>query len=300
MAIAGRIFDRLVSHCGAETVFMDIESIPFGTNFRSHIDDALKDCDLLIAIVGPRWLGSRQEESSRIHEKTDPVRVEIQTALRRGITIVPVLVEGAKMPTESELPQGLRRFALLNALQVDSGRDFNVHVERLISAAQEFVGDNKQKTDGEPATARQLPTLPRQNAGTTEVKRARGNALRAFTSCLFVAVFILVLAHYLIVIRFDLSPLLLRATTVVVPLAAGYLFCRQNQEGWAPALLFAISMGLIAVLCMLTTVSLIDRTPIIPATVVDWQEALEYFVTIALAAIAGNALARFDQFSGGA
>ena len=298
MAIAGRIFDRLVSHCGTETVFMDIENIPFGTNFRRHIDDALSDCDVLVAVVGPQWLGSRQKGSPRIYEKNDPVRVEIQTALRRGITIVPVLVEGAKMPTERELPRGLKQFSLLNALEVASGRDFNVHVERLVSSAKELVGSDIRIPTGEAISASQVAAERGSRAATgAVVKRDTMNALGTFFACLLVAIFLLVLSHYLIVVRFDLSPLLLRVITIVVPLSAGFVFFSQNGRGWAPALLLAVFMGLIAVLCMLTTVNLVDGAPIIPTTTVDWQEALEYFVTIALAALAGNALARLYRLS---
>jgi hypothetical protein len=191
------------------------------------------------------------------------------------------------MPTESELPRGIRQFALLNALEVESGRDFNVHVERLIDSARKLVGGESRVPTGQT-----VDSVPRAATG-TEAKHEAWNAPGAFLACLLVAAFLLVLAHYLIVVRFDLSPFLLRVAAVAVPLAAGFIFFGGNRGGWALALFLAISISLIAVLCMLTVVSLVDGTPIIPATIVDWQEALEYLVTIALAALAGSALARF-------
>src|SRR5262249_62171790 len=56
-AIAGRIFDRLVVYYGREAVFMDVDNIPIGTDFRKHIGGFLHQCDILLAIVGTKWLG---------------------------------------------------------------------------------------------------------------------------------------------------------------------------------------------------------------------------------------------------
>src|SRR5215204_5958463 len=92
-AMAGWIFERLVQHYGPNAVYRDIDSIPFGVDFRKHIRTELDRCDALIAIIGPRWLG--EGEHQRIHDETDFVRFEIETALQRGIPAVPVLVEGA-------------------------------------------------------------------------------------------------------------------------------------------------------------------------------------------------------------
>src|SRR5882762_10276889 len=104
-AIAGRIRDRLASHFGDESVFMDIDSIPFGFDFRDHIQEALAQNDILIAVIGPQWLGPGKGGSLRIMEETDPVRIEIETALKNGSAIIPVLVGGATMPEPADLPE---------------------------------------------------------------------------------------------------------------------------------------------------------------------------------------------------
>ncbi len=88
-AIAGRIRDKLASHYGAESVFMDIDSIPYGLDFRVPIQDALRDTDILVAVIGPEWTGRRMFWWTRIREKNDPVRVEVEKALERGITSFP-------------------------------------------------------------------------------------------------------------------------------------------------------------------------------------------------------------------
>ena len=104
-AIAGRIFDRLTSHYGKGSVFMDIDNIPFGIDFRDHIKGALTHTDILIVIVGPKWLGPVKRGRNRIEEETDPVRIEVETALRRAIPVIPVLVDGTSMPKPDALPR---------------------------------------------------------------------------------------------------------------------------------------------------------------------------------------------------
>jgi hypothetical protein len=150
--MAGRIFDRLVQHFGKTNLFIDIDNVPFGVDFRKHIDDALKTSDLLVAIIGHNWLGTKDGGTSRIMSAADPVRVELETALRRELLILPVLLDGASMPDPAELPETIRDLAYRNALEVESGRDFNVHIDRLIRAIEQALGI-KAKVPQEAAAA---------------------------------------------------------------------------------------------------------------------------------------------------
>src|SRR5262245_29338289 len=104
-AIAGRIRDRLAGHYGAESIFMDIDSIPFGTDFREHIKNVLGHTDIVIAIIGARWLGARRGRPARIQEPNDPVRIEMERTLEHSVPLVPVLVNGAQIPKPEELPE---------------------------------------------------------------------------------------------------------------------------------------------------------------------------------------------------
>jgi hypothetical protein len=113
-AIAGRIFDRLSSHYGDDSVFMDVDNIPFGIDFRQHIKGVLETSDILVAVVGPHWIGGSGDRG-RIQDAADPVRVEVETALARGMPVIPVLVDGARMPSPSDLPETLQPFALTSA-----------------------------------------------------------------------------------------------------------------------------------------------------------------------------------------
>lgn len=132
--IAGRIRDRLVGHYGDRpgSVYMDIDDIPPGTDFRKHISEALSEGDILLPIIGPKWLGPIKGKRFRINDPNDPVRVEIETALERKLTIVPVLVNDATMPSAAELPDSIKELAYRNAVTVDGGQDFHLHMNRLI------------------------------------------------------------------------------------------------------------------------------------------------------------------------
>jgi hypothetical protein len=138
--IAGRIFDRLENHYGKGNVFMDIDTIPVGLDFRDHLQQSLQRCDILLAIVGPRWLGTDDEHGHHaIWEEDDWVRIEIESALAKNIPVVPVLIDRLRMPKASELPESLRNFAFRQAAEVDSGVDFRSHMERLIRSMDQHL-----------------------------------------------------------------------------------------------------------------------------------------------------------------
>jgi hypothetical protein len=152
--ITGRIFDRLVAHYGREAVFRDIDNIPAGVDFRLHIDRVFDASDIVLAIVGPHWVGP-SEAQNRLANEADPVRIEIEGALRKGTTLIPVLVLGAHMPTPAELPEPLKDFAFRNAVQLDAGQDFDVHMARLIRAIDGILGP----ANAAPATPAPMPVV---------------------------------------------------------------------------------------------------------------------------------------------
>lgn len=117
-ATAGRIYDHLVNHFGEGAIFMDVDAIPFGTEFRTHIQAELLASDILLAVIGPNWFARSPDGRNRIDDEADPVRVEVETALRNGITIVPILIDDTPMPGASQLPEALREFAFLNAAPI--------------------------------------------------------------------------------------------------------------------------------------------------------------------------------------
>ncbi len=150
-AICRAIFDRLAQHYGSESVFIDIDKIPFGENFHDYIARTLEKTDVLLVVVGPKWRGPRGKAPPRILDADDPVRMEVETAAAGGTSILPVLVHNARMPSESELPNSLAWFALLNAAPVDEARDFDKHMAALIKAIDERTAEGRHSRFGEIA-----------------------------------------------------------------------------------------------------------------------------------------------------
>lgn len=143
--MAGRIRDRLALRYGEDAVFMDIDNIPFGKDFRVHISEAIVQSDILLVIVGECWLGA-DKAGSRIDDETDFVRFEVETALSNVIEIIPVLVGSTRMPQPALLPESLKKFAFLNAAPVDTGRDFHQHMQRLIRGIDQILSQQNVKS----------------------------------------------------------------------------------------------------------------------------------------------------------
>ncbi len=103
--VTGRIYDRLVQHFGRDRVFKDVDSIPLGVDFRAHLGDFVGRCRVLLAIIGKHWLGGDEGiDGLGLENARDFVRVEIEAAVDRRIPVIPVFVQGAKIPREEELP----------------------------------------------------------------------------------------------------------------------------------------------------------------------------------------------------
>ena len=101
----GRIYDRLVSEFGKARVFKDVDSIPLGQDFRSHLNDMVGGCAAVLAIIGPKWTDIRNEAGQkRLEDPDDFVRIELEAALARNVPVVPVLVGHAAMPGPVSCP----------------------------------------------------------------------------------------------------------------------------------------------------------------------------------------------------
>ena len=144
---AGRIYDRLSDHFGLDQVFMDVDTIKPGQNFVDAVRQAVGNCDGLVAIIGREWLTiSDATGARRLDDPEDLVSLEIATALERGIRVVPVLVQGASMPTAADFPESLKALAHRNAQEV-SDRSFRSDVQSLIEAL-EAPEPETQESDG--------------------------------------------------------------------------------------------------------------------------------------------------------
>ena len=135
--ITGRIYDRLIQHFSREIVFKDVDSIPLGIDFRQHLENALSQCRVLLAIVGSDWAGSETAGGKRrIDDPRDHLRLELEVALARNIPVIPVLVRRASIPAEDRLPPSLRSLAYRNGIQIRPDPDFHGDMDRLIKGIE--------------------------------------------------------------------------------------------------------------------------------------------------------------------
>lgn len=149
--VTGRIDDRLVQQFGREAVFVDVDSIPFGVDFRKHLDEQVSKCDVFLAVIGPDWMGSKDSEGkSKLEDVRDFVRIEIESALKREIPIIPVFVRGAKFPAAERLPTSVQTLSYRNGLAVRSGTDFHKDMNRLVEFLKQQLhgfSDSQAKSD---------------------------------------------------------------------------------------------------------------------------------------------------------
>lgn len=105
---AGRLEGELAERFGADAVFRD-RTIPAGVNWRTHIDDALGACKVMVVLIGPSWTQpAGPDGANRLWNTDDMVRQEIERGLQRSdVPVIPVTVDDAVMPTAAQLPPGL-------------------------------------------------------------------------------------------------------------------------------------------------------------------------------------------------
>ena len=281
-AIAGRIFDRLVEHYGEQSVFIDVDAIPIGIDFRSKIQEALRRSDVLLAVIGPNWIGVG---AGRITEPSDPVRIEIATAMARRIPVIPILVESARMPEAAALPAEFGNFAFLNAAEVASGRDFRSHMDRLIDAIDRTVAGGRT-----PQAHRSRSHSRAADAVHTVPRRWSTDALRFMV----VPLIVLLAAHHIIVNALDLYTGYLWAAVSLVPLAFGLGFGIIAGRGGGAASAFAIALGVLAAAELTVSQSLNSGDPILPQSRFEWIDNAQFAGAVALSFFAGHVLGRLS------
>jgi hypothetical protein len=112
-ADANALYQTLRAKFGEGALFKDVDNVPLGINFRSVIEEAIRESSAILVLVGPQW------DVTRLAEQTDNVRLELEAALRSGKTVIPVCVRGARLPSPTALPESLAEFPLLNAATLD-------------------------------------------------------------------------------------------------------------------------------------------------------------------------------------
>ena len=138
MGTAGRLHDRLTQAFGRENLFVDFGDIPTGVDFELHLNNWVAACQVFVTIIGPNWLEVKDKAGQRrLRHPRDFAAIEISAALARNIGVIPVLVDGARMPKASDLPDSLKPLVHRQAVEVRQlhfDRDAEALVERVREA----------------------------------------------------------------------------------------------------------------------------------------------------------------------
>jgi formylglycine-generating enzyme required for sulfatase activity len=120
---ARALFNDLASRLGEGSVFMDVDSIALGRDFRSVLQETTASCDVMLVLIGRNWADAKDEGGRvRLGNPADYVRLEIESALKRDIAVTPVLVQGAHMPAAEDLPAEIRNLAYRNGFELSHNR----------------------------------------------------------------------------------------------------------------------------------------------------------------------------------
>lgn len=116
----GRLHDHLCNgHFSDDDLFLDVEDVGTGVNFKDAVDKALSECSVVLVIIGTVWESSVDATGARrLDNPDDMVRHEIRTAISQNKRIIPILVRGAKMPKPQNLPEDMQALAYQNAIEI--------------------------------------------------------------------------------------------------------------------------------------------------------------------------------------
>ncbi len=117
---AGRLHDYLKNYFGSGRIFFDVDTIQAGANFEQKISDELDNSEAALVLIGNQWLESKDTEGNRrLDNPNDYVRFEVETALGKNITVIPILLQGTQMPSSNVLPDTLYDLSRRNAIRLN-------------------------------------------------------------------------------------------------------------------------------------------------------------------------------------
>jgi TIR domain len=167
---AAWLFDRLADRFGGRQVFKDVDSIQLGDDFVEVITRAVGSCDVLLALIGNEWLTITDEHGRRrLDDPDDFVRLEIEAALTRKVRVIPILVDGSRMPRADELPDSLAKLVRRQALELSPAR-FEFDTSRLLKVLDMTL--TEVRTAQEDAALEVAPARKAPDPTTTEVQQA--------------------------------------------------------------------------------------------------------------------------------
>jgi hypothetical protein len=155
ISTAGRLHDRLAQTFGRKNLFMDVDHVPAGVDFVEYLHSQVAACDAFLAVIGPDWLDAKDDDGRRrLDNPDDFVTIEIAAALARNIRVIPVLVDGARMPKADKLPDSLKPIVRRNAVEIRNTQ-FGRDAEAPIGKIKEAVSDKPIRVNQWRAAAAQ-------------------------------------------------------------------------------------------------------------------------------------------------
>jgi hypothetical protein len=146
ISATGRVSDALSRHFRHETVFRDVTALHPGDDYVDTIEESINACDVLLVVIGPRWLSATDGTGQRrLDDPDDEHRIEIETAFKRGVRVIPVLVEGAQMPSQQDLPAALEPLARRHAVAMADDHHWDYDLQRLIGAIETEIQARERK-----------------------------------------------------------------------------------------------------------------------------------------------------------
>lgn len=137
--LAGRLADNLRRAFGSRAVFMDVDGMKPGLDFVKQLDAQVSQCDVVLAVIGTNWFDARDDKGQRrFDSEHDYVRIELASALKRDIPVIPVLIDGATLPPEEALPDDLKSLARRHAMELRYTR-FNADAHALELALRDLL-----------------------------------------------------------------------------------------------------------------------------------------------------------------
>ncbi|MDQ1610465.1 MAG: hypothetical protein QOG00_396, partial [Pyrinomonadaceae bacterium] len=129
-----------------DKILMDVFTSEFGCYINEQLDLILRECPVLIVIIGKRWLSTINARGKQRLGEPDYVRWEVEYGLSRNITVIPVLVEGAKVPPKGRLPESLWKLTGRVGIEVRSGTDFEHDIARLVATLEKILYGKLRRT----------------------------------------------------------------------------------------------------------------------------------------------------------
>jgi TIR domain-containing protein len=169
------LYSRLEQAFPSENLFMDVDNIAPGLDFVQVLNDEVARCDVVIAVIGKNWLSVTDETGGRrLDNPEDFVRIEIESALAQKKRVIPVLVNDARMPRSTELPETMRAFARCNAARLTHER-FRADMAGLIKSLEQILAEVETARQAEVEAARSEAKAKEKE----EAERSRQERLEA-------------------------------------------------------------------------------------------------------------------------